>query len=49
MIEPHALTVLVGALAFAFVLIGAGVVHLQNGINAVNKRLDNMEATKEGR
>ncbi len=49
MIEPHAFAILVGALAFAFVLIGAGVVHLQNGISAVNKRLEKMEATREGR
>lgn len=47
MITTHALTILVGALAFAFVLIGAGVVYLQRhideGLAKVNKRLDALE------
>ena len=47
MITTHALTILVGALAFAFVLIGAGVVYLQRhideGLAKVNKRLDVLE------
>ncbi|MEY8315064.1 hypothetical protein [Adlercreutzia muris] len=47
MITTHALTILVGALAFAFVLIGAGVVYLQRhideGLAKVNKRLDTLE------
>ena len=47
MITTHALTIRVGALAFAFVLIGAGVVYLQRhideGLAKVNKRLDALE------
>lgn len=47
MITSHALAVLVGALGFAFVLIGAGFVYLQRrldeGLATAGKRLDALE------
>ena len=43
MITTHALSILVLALALAFVLICAGHVYLQGKLNEVNARLDALE------